>query len=80
MLLEGDNCAPELVQPVCPPRCGGETPPDDPIEDVPDVPDEGEMITIVTMAIMTNQNQKKMEDWLEYHLLAQLPSLFPVDD
>ena len=58
MLLEGDNCAPELVQPVCPPRCGGETPPDDPIEDVPDVPDEGEMITIVTMAIMTNQNQK----------------------
>jgi hypothetical protein len=41
MLLEGDNCVPELVQPVCPPRCGGETPPDEPIEDVPDVPDEG---------------------------------------
>jgi len=37
---------------------------------------KGERITTVTMAIMTNQNQirqKKMEDWLEYHLLAELP-------
>jgi hypothetical protein len=39
----------------------------------------GERITIVTMAIMTNQNQKsqkKMEDWLEYHLLVDSLNLF----